>query len=50
MNNKPVNLNEISSQKAHDLILRMLEHNVSDRPYAEEALEHSYLKDFVTGR
>ena len=47
-NGKPVNLNKVSNCEARELISWMLQHNVKDRPYAEEALQHTYLREAKT--
>ena len=45
---KPINLNKVSNCEARELISWMLKHNVKDRPYAEEALQHTYLREAKT--
>ena len=44
INGKPVNLKKLTNATARNFVERLIQHNRKERPYAEEALKHSFLE------
>lgn len=42
---KPVNLQKLNDIKARSFFQWLISHNIDDRPYAHEALRHTFLTD-----